>query len=380
MAVPANSHNVPLETPLGQALDRTLTLGLRRVARANGRPVPRWIVRLLGVPLLEKLAGANALIVVAVLATAFAMHGPDPREARMLIVLAAVLAGSLLINLTLVSLALTPLRELESTARRVWLGERNARVGPSIVADRDMARIGGTMNLLLDKLTSDRSRMRRLAAEIIHTGDRTRAALARDLHDSTAQTVAALVLQLGAEERAVTDPRLASRLADFRLLAVQVLEEVRALAHAVHPRVLDDLGLPAALGSLARDLATSSGPIVRVELESGNGSIGPTTASVLYRIAQEAVGNAIRHARSATVTIRLAASEQAAKLEVIDDGQGFDVDDAERARTGLGIFTMRERLSLVDGSLDIQSHAGAGTRVSAVVPFQPFSMSRESGQ
>ena len=378
--MPGSARPVPLETPLGQALDRSLTLGLRRAARANGRPVPRWIVRLLSLPLLGKLAGANAVIVVAVLAAAFAMHGPDPRETRMLLVLAAVLAGSLLVNLTLVSLALTPLRELESTARRVWLGQRDARVGPSIVADRDMARIGGTMNLLLDKLTSDRSRMRRLAAEIIHTGDRTRAALARELHDSTAQTVAALVLQIGAEERDVTDPGLAVRLAALRMLAVQALEEIRTLAHTVHPRVLDDLGLPAALGRLAREYATLSGAEVRVELGAAIGTVAPPSASVLYRVAQEAVGNAVKHAGASTVTIRLGADAHAVRLEVIDDGRGFDVEEAERERAGLGLFTMRERLSLVDGTLDVDSHAGAGTRVIAVVPNEPLPTSPESRQ
>lgn len=337
-------------------------------------------MRLLSLPLLGKLAGANAVIVVAVLATAFAMHGPDPRETRMLLVLAGALAASLLINLTLVSLALTPLRELESTARRVWLGERDARVGSSMVADRDMSRIGGTMNLLLDKLTSDRSRMRRLAAEIIHTGDRTRAALARELHDSTAQTVAALVLQIGAEEREVTDPRLASRLAAIRMLAVQALEEIRTLAHTVHPRVLDDLGLPAALGKLAREYATDSRTDVRVELGATIGSVAPPSASVLYRVAQEAVGNAVKHAGSSTVTIRLGADERAVRLEVLDDGRGFNVEEAERERAGLGLFTMRERLSLVDGTLDVESHAGAGTRVIAVVPNEPFPTSHESRQ
>ena len=243
-----------------------------------------------------------------------------------------------------------------------------------------MARIGGTMNLLLDKLTSDRARMRRLASEIIHTGDRTRAALARELHDSTAQTVAALVLQLGAVEREVTDVKLGARLATIRGMATHVLDEVRTLAHAVHPRVLDDLGLPAALGSLAREYSTVSGADVRVDVESARGNVGTTAASVLYRVAQEAVGNAVKHAQASTVNIRLAANEQVATLEVIDDGLGFDVEHAERERVGLGLFTMRERLSLLDGSLDIRSRAGAGTRVVAVVPLHHTSVDNGSRQ
>jgi signal transduction histidine kinase len=109
-----------------------------------------------------------------------------------------------------------------------------------------MKRIGTTFNLLLDGLVADRTRMRGLAAAVIDAGDRERASLARELHDSTAQQLAALVLQLSAAARDCTDVALADRLSGMRDQAEATLEEVRLLSHTVHPRVLDDLGLQAA--------------------------------------------------------------------------------------------------------------------------------------
>src|SRR5207253_409643 len=133
------------------------------------------------------------------------------------------------------------------------------RVGSSAVADRAMKRIGTTFNLLLAGLVADRTRMRALATAVIDAGDRERASLARELHDSTAQQLAALVLQLSAAARETADPTVAERLDTMREQAKATLEEVRLLSHTVHPRVLDDLGLAAALRKLGRELGEVSG-------------------------------------------------------------------------------------------------------------------------
>ena len=133
------------------------------------------------------------------------------------------------------------------TARRVSAGDLEARVPPSVLADRDMARVGTTLNTLLDRLTDDRARVRRLAAQVISAQDEERARVARELHDSTAQMLAAVMLQLGAAAQESSRPRSTTRLATMRELVAEALEEVRTLSHTMHPRVLDDLGLAAAL-------------------------------------------------------------------------------------------------------------------------------------
>jgi signal transduction histidine kinase len=328
-----------------------------------------WLLRL---PLAIKLVGANALMLLVAVIALWSVHQPVPGAWRALVISGIALAGGATVTILLVTLALRPLRDLEAAARRVWGGDLEARVAPSPIADRELSRIGGTLNLLLDGLTADRARMRALAAEVIRTGDRERAMLARELHDSTAQSLAGLVYQLVAAERSSRDPALAEQLSAIRGSASGILEEVRLLSHTVYPRILDDLGLVSALSHLARTMGGHGGAAVSVDVtpsgEAAAKDIPAELASVLYRVAQEAVGNALRHARATRVTIRLDGSPARLKLQVSDDGVGFDLDEAERRRPGMGLFTMRERVSLVHGQLEVVTRPGLGTTIGASVP------------
>jgi signal transduction histidine kinase len=136
----------------------------------------------------------------------------------------------------------------------------------------------------------------------------------------------------------------------------------------MHPRVLDDLGLPAALEWIARQTREQEAFDVDVIADDG-ASIPAPLASVLYRIAQEALRNAARHAGAKHVEIFLRRAPGSATLEVRDDGRGFDVRRAEERRPGMGLFSMRERVGLVNGSLVVESTPGRGTRVVATVPL-----------
>jgi signal transduction histidine kinase len=237
-----------------------------------------------------------------------------------------------------------------------------------------MKRIGTTFNLLLDGLVADRSRMQKLATAVIDAGDRERAMLARELHDSTAQQLAALVLQLSAASRDASDPALKQRLDAMREQAKATLEEVRLLSHTVHPRVLDDLGLVAALKKLGREVSEVSHLEVEVIAPNESRDLSPTVAAVLYRVAQAAVHNVVRHAAARHVDLHLTMSgteelDRQVVLEITDDGRGFDVADAERRRPGMGLFTMRERVALAGGTFEISSKTGQGTRITATLPL-----------
>jgi len=328
-----------------------------------------WVTRMLCFPLVGKLAGANALIVLVALATAVAVHSPGVGDRNTLIIVALTLAASFAVSLALVTIALRPLRALEATAALVRAGDFAARVAPSPLADPDIRRVGEAFNLLLDALVADRERIRRLAAEVIRAGDAERARLARELHDSTAQTLAAVVMQLAAAAKDIQQAELAGRLESIKAAALDALEEVRLLSLTVHPRVLDDLGLPAALTHLARDAGRSSGLEIVVEAPAAAPDLQPERASVLYRVAQEAVSNALRHAAPSNVQVRLHLGDGIATVEVLDDGTGFDVVDMARKTGGLGIFSMRERTALAGGVFDLTSRLGAGTRVRASVPI-----------
>jgi signal transduction histidine kinase len=144
---------------------------------------------------------------------------------------------------------------------------------------------------------------------------------------------------------------------------------VRCLSHTMHPRVLDDLGLAAALEWLARQTRAEEPFDVHVAAEDGELGIPEHLASVLYRVAQEALRNAARHAEAHRVEVTLRRADGAATLEVVDDGRGFDLRRAEERRPGMGLFSMRERVGLVNGRLVVSSAPGRGTRVVATVPL-----------
>jgi signal transduction histidine kinase len=325
------------------------------------------VAQTLAVPLLGKLAGANLLVVLAALVSV-AVERRLNTPGHAVSILGIALGASLVVNLVLVYVALRPLSDLEGTAARVSSGDLAARVPPSMLADRDIARVGTTLNTLLDRLTEGQVRARRLASQVISAQDEERARVARELHDSTAQILTAVILQLGAAARESSSPPLDARIATLRELASEALEEVRLLSHTMHPRVLDDLGLGAALEWLARQTREQEALDVHVALPSGEPQLSAPLASVLYRVAQEALRNAVRHAGPRRVRVTLARSGGVATLDVEDDGCGFDVRRAEERRPGMGLFSMRERVALVNGTLTVTSAEGRGTRVRAAVP------------
>jgi len=151
-------------------------------------------------------------------------------------------------------------------------------------------------------------------------------------------------------------------------LVAELSEEVRSLSHRLHPSVLDDLGLEAALRQLTTDLQRTAGLTVRLTSNlGGTVALPDTVATALYRIAQEALRNILRHARDASVTVSLLATSDEVRLSVRDDGPGMDVR-AVREKGGLGLVSMRERANLAGGSLEIRSAPAAGTEVVVAVP------------
>lgn len=326
-----------------------------RIVRGGVPAGPRRLAAL-RVPLVVKLVGANALSLAIVVAAA-----------KLLNLSAITVVTAALLHVVLVVVALGPVHDLEKLAAKVWGGDYAARFRDSPVADEEVVRVGTMFNTLLDGLSADRARMRALAEEVVAVGDRERAALARELHDSTAQRMAALLLQISALARDTKDPEFAQRLAQLRDAASEMTEEVRLLASSVHPRVLDDLGIVAAVKKLARDSTRASGITVQVA-SPDHIDLPQAVGSVLYRVAQEAIRNATTHAAARTIRIGLLRAPEFVSIEVTDDGAGFNVDEAIRRRPGMGLFTMRERVSLVDGTFEIQSD-DRGTTVAAVIPL-----------
>lgn len=318
---------------------------------------------ILKTPLLTKLVLVDLMINGATLV----VLDQSPVE-YMFEVNVASFALVLALNAALVAWALSPLRVLEETARSVSSGDYAARARMGFGADRNLARIGDTLNALIDSVTAERGRVRALAAELVAAGDRERAQIARELHDGTAQSLSALDMLL---ESTVNDPSagpLRDRLLRMQQINAETLSEVRTLSHNVHPRVLDDLGLPAAFEALARRMARP-GVNIAVSVDAPR-TPDATVASVLYRVGQEALNNALRHGRPLSVEVHLEVNDVAAMLVVRDDGVGFDPMAPPIKSVGMGLFVMRERVALVEGTLTIASAPGAGTTVTATIPLE----------
>lgn len=210
--------------------------------------------------------------------------------------------------------------------------------------------------------------LRRFVAHVISAGDLERARVAHALHESTAQNLSAIVMQIGALLSHEPDAERQRRLGLVRDLARETLEEVRLLSHTMYPRSLDDLGLLEALRQMGRSVSAPEVPVRVTGDAATTASLSRTVRSVLYWVAQEAVGNALRHGRPTGIDVTLHSTPARVQLEVADDGGGFDLAEAEGRRPGMGLFAMRERVALVGGDLQIATHSD-GTRVIASVPL-----------
>ncbi|HEV8193912.1 MAG TPA: sensor histidine kinase [Ktedonobacterales bacterium] len=221
------------------------------------------------------------------------------------------------------------------------------------------------------------------AALITQAQEEERRRLARELHDDTAQALIALSRGLDtlASRRGGAPPVEDTRFLDeLGLLAKRSLESIRRACQDLRPSVLDDLGLSAALESLASSM-TQRGLPCTYTLRGEEGFCPPEIEVTVYRIAQEAFTNALRHARATETTMDLAYSAEVLRLCIHDNGCGFDPEDMSRAarapvrpdvpepRSGLGLLGMRERAALIGATLDITSAREHGTTVALAVPL-----------
>ena len=316
--------------------------------------------RMLRMPLIGKLLGANLLIAFAALGAEVIWAEPG---ALALVCLA--LATSFTVNTILVRVALSPLDEIESVARRVSAGDFSARSRLSPIADHQIARLGDTLNRLLDRVDADRARIQQLVRESLRLRESERESLAEELREATAQQLSGLALQLAAAVNANKDPDVAETLNAARDIASQMVEEVQLVAEAVYPGLLGEFGLPPALEAIARHVARRSPVDVTVDVDACIKPIPLAVVTALYRVAEEAVRNVECHAHAGSVWITLSCDGRAIRLQIEDDGIGFDVGAAERTSTGIGIFRARELLAHAGGELQISSAPGSGTSVVA---------------
>jgi signal transduction histidine kinase len=195
-----------------------------------------------------------------------------------------------------------------------------------------------------------------------------RSRVARELHDETGSALSAILLGLTAIDRATTLPEARQASAALRETASTTLEDVARLAFDLRPSTLDDFGLGPALKDLGLALEGRGGPKVEFKLDRAIAKRLPAKVeTTLFRITQEALTNVVKHADAKIVHIAFAREETSVVLTVDDDGRGFP--GAPVSGGQLGLVGMRERTTSVNGSLDIKSKPGAGTRLTVEIPL-----------
>jgi signal transduction histidine kinase len=212
--------------------------------------------------------------------------------------------------------------------------------------------------------------LERLQARMVHQHEEERNRLWRELHDETAQVLAALNLQLGViAER--SDDSIAPALDRARTLLGEGIKSIRRVTRDLRPGALDDLGLVPALRALARDFEDSDHFHVHFVAPHPPPVLTADGEAALYRCMQEALSNAVRHGAERRVDVVLDTEGEWASLTVIDDGPGFPDDTATRLRSRGGLAGIRERVGALGGEISIGNRDEGGAKVRVAIPLVP---------
>lgn len=303
----------------------------------------------------------NAVVLVA--ATALLLLGPITVSTPALFTEAVILSGVLVVmlvaNAVLLRVGLAPLGRLTramTTTDLLRPGPRLAAAGHGEITD-----LIRTFNGMLDRLEAERgdSTARALSAQ-----EAERRRIAQELHDEVGQTLTAVLLEL----KRVADhapPAVRDELRQVQETTRDSLDEIRRIARRLRPGVLEELGLISALKALTTELSHHSGLSVRHRFDGDLPELGEEAELVVYRVAQEAITNTVRHADAERLDLELIRDPAGVQLRVRDDGRGLG-----HAREGAGIRGMRERALLIGAEVAIGPGPDDGTEVRLRVPIR----------
>ncbi|MEV5468682.1 sensor histidine kinase [Streptomyces griseoincarnatus] len=316
------------------------------------------------VSLYWRIFGLNAVVLGS--ATALLLWAPVTVSVPVLLTEAVILVGGLVVmlvaNAALLRIGLAPLDRVTRLMTTVDLLRPGQRL--PVRGGGEVAELVSTFNAMLERLEGERASSSARAI-LAQEGERRR--IAQELHDEVGQSMTAVLLALKRASDEASEP-LREELLQAQEITRGSLDEVRRLVRRLRPGVLDDLGLVSAVTSLTTEFSTHTGLLVARRFDPDLPSLDQETELVIYRVAQEGLTNAARHAEARRVEVALRAAGDAVVLEVADDGRGIGA-----AREGAGLRGMRERALLIGATLDVRSPdevsaAGTGTRIRLTVP------------
>lgn len=267
----------------------------------------------------------------------------------------------------------TPMRLLAEQSARLAAGEAVAPVAESHITEIDA--LGHDFSRMAAQIESYRSGLRRYVGAMTRSQEEERRRLARDLHDETIQGLLAIARRVELHQASEHDPQHLAHLSELQTMVTDNLRGLREISRDLRPLVLEDLGLIPALRTQVRAAREGVGavPQARFEVSGQPTSLGAEQELALYRITQEALTNIRKHARATGVRVELVFDGSTARLDIGDDGWGFEVPGSlnEFAQRGsFGLMGIQERVWAVGGTLTLKSAPGHGTRLSVNLPIE----------
>lgn len=271
-----------------------------------------------------------------------------------------------------------PLINLKNAAEKIGQGDFSMKV--ESFPNNEIGDLTNSFNTMAEKLNKKTDelqleRSKRLRS-VINGQELERQRLSRELHDGLGQMLIALKLKL--ENVNTTENSDTVRMVqDVKCTFNTTIEEVRRISNDLMPAVLYEFGLPTALRNLLGTVKEDNGFKVKLEVTGKYNDLDRTTKTYLYRIAQEAVSNAVKHSGATTITVNLERKVGEVAMSIEDDGSGFDPNSIVVVR-GNGLLNMRERAGLLKGRLLIGQGLSGGTRVTLLIPFKSMKYDKSS--
>ena len=272
-------------------------------------------------PLVYRVAGINAIVVVAVVLVTLLVLDPH-KLSRVAFDEAIVLAAALMLvvigNLVVLRRVVGPLSDLTELARTVDLTRPGQRM-PDATPDSEAGELALTFNEMLTRLEEER---RDATGRVLAGQEAERLRIAQELHDQIGQELTAVLLWLARARSDAADPALAQRIEDVQDAVRSSLESVRRIAIELRPEALDELGLVSAIAVLGERFSERSGLSISQHIDDPLPPLNPNTELVVFRVAQEALTNVARHSGSSRASLTLSHDDGELILEVTDEGEG----------------------------------------------------------
>ena len=221
------------------------------------------------------------------------------------------------------------------------------------------------------ELKSANEGLRQLSAHALQAQDNERRRLARELHDSVGQLLAAIKMNSAVFQTTRLDPAVSAAVTDNTFLLDQAISEIRTMSHLLHPPLLDEVGLSSALRWYVDGFSERSKIAVTTEIPDGMERLGKDMEIAIFRVVQECLTNVQRHSGSRSAVLRLAREDENIRLEIKDSGKGMSFEKQQAlssGQLGVGFRGMKERVAELGGTLEIKS-APSGTAVTAILPI-----------